>query len=138
MDESGKTLEEIIDGTQKVADIVAEIAAASIEQASGIDQVNNAITQMDNMTQDNAALVEEAAASSRAMQEQANDLRELMGFFKLGNSPRLGSGSDSGRGNGELHRNVRLANSNSSQIEASKRGRFARPKSEDSTEWEQF
>jgi len=136
VDESGKTLEEIIEGTQKVADIVAEIAAASIEQASGIDQVNNAITQMDNMTQDNAALVEEAAASSRAMQEQANDLRELMGFFKLGNTPRLGSGSS--RGNGEVRQSARLASSDSSRFETSKRERFARPKSEDTTEWEQF
>jgi len=136
VDESGKTLEEIIEGTQKVADIVAEIAAASVEQASGIDQVNNAITQMDNMTQDNAALVEEAAASSRAMQEQANELRELMGFFKLGNSQRLGSGV--GRGNGGLRQRAHLAESNSSQLEAPRRERFARPKSEDSTEWEQF
>lgn len=83
VDESGKTLEEIISGAQKVADIVAEIAAASQEQASGIDQVNGAITQMDTMTQSNAALVEEAAAASRSMQDQANNLSSMMEFFKL-------------------------------------------------------
>ncbi|MGW8248159.1 MAG: methyl-accepting chemotaxis protein [Acidiferrobacterales bacterium] len=136
VDESGKTLEEIIEGTQKVADIVAEIAAASIEQASGIDQVNNAITQMDNMTQDNAALVEEAAASSRAMQEQANELRELMSFFKLDISDRLGS--DRSRGNGKTHQQIRLSDRNTSQPVKSRQEGFVRPKPEDSTEWEQF
>ena len=136
VDESGKTLEEIIDGTQKVADIVAEIAAASVEQASGIDQVNNAITQMDNMTQDNAALVEEAAASSRAMQEQANELRELMGFFKLDTSTRLGSGTHPGYG--DASRKLRLSGSNPSQPANSGKAGFSRPKSEDSAEWEQF
>jgi len=91
VDESGKTLEDIIEGTQKMADIVAEIAAASIEQASGIDQVNNAISQMDNMTQENAALVEEAAASSRSMQEQVVGLNEMISFFRIDTSNRLGT-----------------------------------------------
>ena len=84
VDESGRTLEEIILGTQKLADIVSEIAAASNEQAAGIGQVNNAVTQMDTMTQDNAALVEEAAAASRSMEEQAVNMREQMAFFDLG------------------------------------------------------
>ena len=88
VDESGKTLEEIIDGAQKVAGIIAEISAASMEQASGIDQVNNAIAQMDNMTQDNAALVEEAAAASRSMQEQAHNLEHLMAFFQIRSEAR--------------------------------------------------
>ena len=136
VDESGKTLEEIIEGTQKVADIVAEIAAASVEQASGIDQVNNAITQMDNMTQDNAALVEEAAASSRAMQEQANELRELMGFFKLDTATRLGSGTNPG--NGDASWKLRLSGSNPAQPANSRKAGISRPKSEDSAEWEQF
>jgi methyl-accepting chemotaxis protein len=93
VDESGQTLEEIINGTQKVADIIAEIAAASQEQAAGIDQVNNAVTQMDTMTQDNAALVEEAAAASRSMEEQAANLRGQMAFFKIrGFDHRLGNG----------------------------------------------
>jgi len=83
VDESGKTLEEIIVGAQKVAGLIAEISAASLEQASGIDQVNNAIAQMDGMTQDNAALVEEAAAASRSMQEQAHSLEHLMTFFRI-------------------------------------------------------
>ena len=83
VDESGTVLEEIMEGTQKVADIIAEIAAAGVEQASGIDQVNNAVAQMDTMTQDNAALVEEAAAASRSLEEQTENLRAQMAFFKV-------------------------------------------------------
>jgi methyl-accepting chemotaxis protein-1 (serine sensor receptor) len=73
-----------VDSVKKVTDIVAEIAAASQEQSAGIDQVNNAVTQMDEMTQQNAALVEEAAAAARAMQEQAGELARQVGFFRLG------------------------------------------------------
>jgi methyl-accepting chemotaxis protein len=67
-----------------VTDIVAEIAAASQEQSAGIEQVNKAITQMDEVTQQNAALVEEAAAASRSMEEQANRMVEIMRFFRSG------------------------------------------------------
>ena len=83
VDESGKTLAEIMGGVKKVSDIVAEIAAASQEQSAGIEQVNKAIMQMDEVTQQNAALVEEAAAASRSMEEQAADLTQMMAFFKL-------------------------------------------------------
>lgn len=83
VDESGKTLTEIVESVKKVTDIVAEIAAASQEQSAGIEQVNKAITQMDEVTQQNAALVEEAAASSRSMEEQAGRLVEVMQFFRL-------------------------------------------------------
>ena len=82
---TGKTLEEIVSSIKRVADIVGEIAAASAEQASGIDQVNSAITQMDEMTQQNAALVEESAAASQSLNEQAHGLMQLMSFFQLGN-----------------------------------------------------
>ena len=84
VDESGKTLTEIVDSVKKVTDIVAEIAAASQEQSVGIEQVNKAITQMDEVTQQNAALVEEAAAASRSMEEQARRLVETMEFFQVG------------------------------------------------------
>lgn len=83
VDESGTALADIVDSVKKVTDIVAEIAAASQEQSSGIDQVNQAVTQMDEVTQQNAALVEEAAAAARAMQEQADELRQQMTFFRL-------------------------------------------------------
>ncbi|MFC5436767.1 methyl-accepting chemotaxis protein [Rhodanobacter umsongensis] len=83
VDESGSALADIVDSVKKVTDIVAEIAAASQEQSSGIDQVNHAVMQMDEVTQQNAALVEEASAAARAMQEQANELQSQMTFFHL-------------------------------------------------------
>ncbi|GMR18399.1 MAG: hypothetical protein BMS9Abin33_0810 [Gammaproteobacteria bacterium] len=90
VDESGQTLTGIVDGIKKVADIVAEINAASQEQSAGIDQVNNAVAQMDDMTQQNAALVEESAAASRSMQDQAAGMSELMTFFSVNDSAGLG------------------------------------------------
>ncbi len=84
VEHSGHTLKELVTAIKKVSDIVAEIAAAAREQASGIDQVNRAILQMDQVTQQNAALVEQTAAASQAMGEQARELQNLMGFFKLG------------------------------------------------------
>ena len=156
VDESGKTLEEIIVGAQKVADIIAEIAAASQEQASGIDQVNNAITQMDNMTQDNAALVEEAAAASRAMQEQAHNLNQLMSFFRVDEETRLqsraptrlpgtGNGAVSGErssqvkgnDNDETRGKEQQSASDRTHLEHLKRTR-GKPTANDTTEWEQF
>mgnify|MGYP000974728668 CR=1 FL=1 len=83
VEQSGKTLQEIVTAVKKVSDIVAEIAAASREQASGIEQVNKAILQMDQVTQQNAALVEETAAASQSMGEQAQELQQLITFFKL-------------------------------------------------------
>ncbi|HTE42383.1 MAG TPA: methyl-accepting chemotaxis protein [Steroidobacteraceae bacterium] len=82
VDESGKTLAEIMDSVKKVTDIVAEIAAASAEQSAGIEQVNNAVAQMDGVTQQNAALVEEASAASKAMQQQADKLVQQISYFK--------------------------------------------------------
>jgi len=84
VDESGKTLSEIMESVKKVTDIVAEIAAASEEQSAGIEQVNNAITQMDNVTQQNAAVVEQASAASKAMEEQSSTLVAQIGYFELG------------------------------------------------------
>ncbi|MCA1907699.1 MAG: methyl-accepting chemotaxis protein, partial [Magnetospirillum sp.] len=83
---AGKTLEDILGSVKRVADIVAEIAAASSEQASGIDQVNSAVSQMDEMTQQNAALVEESAAAAHALEDQSRELNRLMGFFHTGDT----------------------------------------------------
>jgi methyl-accepting chemotaxis protein len=84
VNESGKTLEEIVEGAKKVGDIISEIAAAGEEQTSGIEQVNKAVTQMDEMTQQNAALVEEAAAASESLDEQGKSLQQMMAFFNTG------------------------------------------------------
>ncbi|MCW8987115.1 MAG: methyl-accepting chemotaxis protein, partial [Gammaproteobacteria bacterium] len=86
VDESGKTLEEIVSGVKKVTDIIAEIAASSQEQANGIEQVNSAVMQMDEMTQQNAALVEEAAAASSEMTGKVKLLSGLALQFKLEDS----------------------------------------------------
>ncbi len=86
--QSGQTLEEIVLSVKKVTDIITEIAAASQEQSSGIHQVNKAIVQMDEMTQQNAALVEEAATASGAMKEQAQSLKEQVAFFFVGEQVR--------------------------------------------------
>jgi methyl-accepting chemotaxis protein len=84
VDESGRTLEEIVNSVKKVTDIVAEIAAASREQSSGIEQVNKAVMQMDTTTQQNAALVEEAAAASQAIVEQAQALAAVVEHYNVG------------------------------------------------------
>lgn len=82
--ESGNTLAGIVSSVKKVSDIIAEIAAASSEQSSGISQVGNAIIQLDEVTQQNAALVEQAAAASESMDEQAKNLNTQMAFFDTG------------------------------------------------------
>jgi len=81
--EAGQTMEEIVGSVKRVTDIMGEITAASQEQTSGIEQINQAITQMDQVTQQNAALVEEAAAAAQSLQEQAGNLSQIVGTFKL-------------------------------------------------------
>ena len=83
VDRSGSTLGGIVGSIKKVSDIVAEISAASLEQASGIEQVNKAIMQMDGLTQQNAALVEQAAAAAESLQGQARHLQDNMSRFKV-------------------------------------------------------
>ncbi len=89
VNESGKTLHEIVGGVKKVGDIISEIAAASQEQSAGIDQVNKAVTSMDEMTQQNAALAEETSAASTEMNENAQDMGRLMSFFSLNSTARV-------------------------------------------------
>ncbi len=82
--QAGTTMGEILQAVRRVTDIMGEIAAASEEQASGISQVGLAVTQMDQVTQQNAALVEEAAAAAASLQEQAARLRDAVGAFRIG------------------------------------------------------
>jgi methyl-accepting chemotaxis protein len=82
--QSGQTLEKIVASVKKVSDIVAEIAAASREQSSGIEQVNRAVVQMDELTQQNAALVEEATAASQSMAGLVRDLNDMLGRYDTG------------------------------------------------------
>ena len=83
VDEAGSTMQDIVASVQKVADILGDIGLASQEQESGIEQINVAIGQMDAVTQQNAALVEEAAASAESMQQQSVRLAEIVAVFKL-------------------------------------------------------
>ncbi len=83
VDQAGTTMQEIVASIGRVTDIMAEIMAASAEQTSGIEQINQAIVQMDQVTQQNAALVEQAAAASESMQDQAGKLAQVVSVFRL-------------------------------------------------------
>ncbi|MEG3000976.1 MAG: methyl-accepting chemotaxis protein [Comamonas sp.] len=84
--QAGKTMEEIVGSVRRVTDIMAEISAASHEQTSGIEQINTAVSQMDQVTQQNAALVEESAAAAASLQNQAATLADIVSVFQLGAS----------------------------------------------------
>jgi len=131
VDESGRTLEEIVASSKKVGDIISEIAAAGAEQTQGIEQVNKAVTQMDEMTQQNAALVEEAAAASESLDEQAKSMQRLMSFFEMGD--------ESSAPVAEAPRPTPVAKAPAKKAEKVK----ARPKpapqaSSDDAEWDEF
>jgi methyl-accepting chemotaxis protein len=83
VNEAGKTMHDIVDSVGRVTGIISEISAAGQEQTAGIDQINQAISQMDQVTQQNAALVEEAAAASEALQDQAARLASVVSVFKI-------------------------------------------------------
>jgi methyl-accepting chemotaxis protein-1 (serine sensor receptor) len=86
VDQAGKTMQKVSTAIQRVTDIMGEIAAASHEQSRGIEQVNQAITQMDEVTQQNAALVEEAAAAAGSLEDQAENLRSAVAVFRTAQS----------------------------------------------------
>jgi len=83
VDKAGHTMDEIVTSVARVTDIMSEIMAAGAEQSAGIEQINQAVVHMDQATQQNAALVEEAAAATASLQDQAHALTELVGTFRL-------------------------------------------------------
>ncbi len=83
VDSAGKTMAEIVHSVQRVSDIIGEITSASAEQSHGIDAVNTSVAQLDQMTQQNAALVEESAAAAESMREQTERMAEVVATFKL-------------------------------------------------------
>ncbi len=87
VNQSGRTLEEIVGSVKRVTDIVAEIAAASREQLTGIEQVNKAVAQMDRVTQNNASQTEEMSGTATSLLQHAEQLRELVGRFRLDSDP---------------------------------------------------
>ena len=96
VDQAGATMKEVVDSVKRVSDIISEITAAGTEQSSGIEQINTAVTQMDQMTQQNAALVEEAAAAAGALQDQAQNLSRIVSVFKLDQGQQAASAKPSG------------------------------------------
>jgi methyl-accepting chemotaxis protein len=82
VESAGQTMQEVVDAVKRVTDIMGEITSASVEQSQGIEQVNAAVTQMDEMTQQNAALVEEAAAAAESLQDQAGTLVQAVSVFR--------------------------------------------------------
>ncbi|MCO5336695.1 methyl-accepting chemotaxis protein [Delftia tsuruhatensis] len=99
VEDAGKTMKEIVDSVQRVGDIIGEITAASSEQSGGIGQVNQAVGDIDRMTQQNAALVEESAAAAESLREQAARLAQVVGQFRIAGAAvaSLGSHASYGR-----------------------------------------
>ncbi len=90
VNKAGGSLSEIVESIKKVAEIVSDIAAASGEQATGLDQVNTALSQMDEVTQQNSALVEENAATAKTLEQQSMAMNERVGAFRLTDQPSAG------------------------------------------------
>ena len=130
VNESGQTLDEIVGAVKKVSDIIAEIAAASLEQSTGIEQVNQTVSQMDEVTQQNAALVEEAAAASESLDEQARELDQLMTYFTL-------SSGDANRSSAP-RASARQAPAARPAPTARPAVRKAAPIADNDSEWEEF
>ncbi len=81
-------MKEIVNAVTRVTDIMGEIASASDEQSKGIEQVAQAVSEMDSVTQQNASLVEESAAAAAALEDQANELRQAVAAFRIQKQPR--------------------------------------------------
>jgi methyl-accepting chemotaxis protein len=108
VNQAGDTLKNIVNSVKQVSGIVSEIARASQEQATGIDEINTAITQMDEVTQQNAALVEENTAAATSMVNQARELEKLMSFFTISEQNE----------EGEAHSNVTVMETNKTKSQS--------------------
>jgi methyl-accepting chemotaxis protein len=129
VESAGNTMSEIVDAVKRVTDIMGEISAASTEQSQGIEQVNSAIAKMDEATQQNAALVEEAAAAAESLQDQASSLTQSVAVFRLsGGSGRIAA-PVVGKGSGRDAR---------APVRRETGSRASRPPANASNEWEEF
>jgi methyl-accepting chemotaxis protein len=143
VDEAGRTMEEIVASVKRVTDIMAEIAAASVEQTSGIEQVNGAITQMDEVTQQNAALVEEAAAAAESLEEQAQVLSGAVAVFKVSAGASSGQTAIERRGPDRARNVARIPATSATRVkDESRKGTVKRSKvvggDAAESEWEDF
>ncbi|MGY3572383.1 aerotaxis transducer Aer2 [Vibrio paucivorans] len=130
VDESGETLNEIVDAVARVTELIAQIASSSIEQSTGIDEINRAISTMDEMTQQNASLVEETSAASQSLKDEGKELLHLMNFFS----------TDSNVATFESKKTPARAPkpSNISEIRTNKVANSGIDLNEDGDEWEEF
>ncbi|HQN64406.1 MAG TPA: PAS domain S-box protein [Methylophilus sp.] len=134
VEDAGKTMEEIVSSVQRVTDIMGEISAASSEQSAGINQVNDAITSMDEVTQQNAALVEEAAAAAESLVEQAASLMDTVNGFTV-----RGGATERRAANSPMRRPASHAPVASRQQQTPKPAKPASLKTgTDDGEWEEF
>jgi methyl-accepting chemotaxis protein len=140
--DAGDTMEDIVMAVKMVTDIVNEIAAASQEQSAGIDQVNNAITNMDEVTQQNAALVEQAAAAAVSLQHQAIELTEATSQFKLGTDADYRDANyrddDAGQASNRMLNEVPSSNTAELPNNKTKGKRLKAPKAKPNEDWEEF
>jgi methyl-accepting chemotaxis protein len=137
--EAGNNMEEIVTAVKKVTDIVSEIAAASQEQSAGIDQVNNAITNMDEVTQQNAALVEQAAAAAASLEAKAQELTNATSQFRLGTDGDYRAMENQESQQKNYLNEVKTARAelpNSKPAKAS--SRLKSPKAKKDDDWEEF
>lgn len=123
VENAGRTMADVVSSVKRVTDIIGEIAAASLEQSTGIEQVNTSVTIIDEVTQQNSALVEQAAAAAESLLEQANTLSNTVDVFKLGNE---NTGAERRATNSPL----RVASQHSAHI--------AQKGVNDAGEWEEF
>ncbi|MCG9596374.1 methyl-accepting chemotaxis protein [Vibrio sp. Isolate25] len=129
VDESGETLNEIVDAVEKVTELIAQIASSSLEQSTGIDEINRAITTMDEMTQQNASLVEETSAASQSLKDEGKQLLHLMNFFATDdNVATFDSRRTADSGQSSNVREIRTPRVANSGFKASEEG----------DEWEEF
>ncbi|NOH78139.1 PAS domain-containing protein [Vibrio sp. RE86] len=128
VDESGETLNEIVDAVAKVTELISQIASSSQEQSTGIDEINRAISTMDEMTQQNASLVEETSAASQSLKDEGKQLLHLMNFFA----------SDNNITTFESKSMASAMQSNVRDIRAPKVANSSFKVEEDGEEWEEF
>jgi methyl-accepting chemotaxis protein-1 (serine sensor receptor) len=139
-------MDEIVSSIRRVTDIMGEISAAGREQELGIGQINQAVAEMDTVTQQNAALVEEAAAASESMQEQAAALAEMVSIFKLDAAhsgpapakPALRKPVVAAATSALKRPALRLATARVAAAPAAAKPRPAKPMADNSGEWEEF
>ncbi|MDP2152847.1 MAG: methyl-accepting chemotaxis protein [Methylotenera sp.] len=134
VENAGKTMDEVVTSVKRVADIISEIAAASIEQSTGIDQVNTAVTSMDEVTQQNAALVEQAAAAAESLVDQANALSDAVSVFKLDEDTSQNKRTPSS----PMRNAVRGVARPATQTVSAKQLKISAKSTADENDWEEF